>query len=316
MKKRIDLVLSGGGARGLAHIGVIKELTKRGYEISSITGTSIGALIGAMYVLGKLHEFTLFLEQQTQESIISLMDFTISGHGLIRGNRFVNELQKIAPDKNIEDLSIPITIIASDMISGQEIPLNKGSLYQAVRASVAIPSVIKPIYKNGMILVDGGVTNPFPLNHAKKHGKGDLILGVNLYAIETSKDALTNFQAGKNTSNSFSSIKHKFSQLRDWKKSLVDSIFTDSGNDFNYAGTFRRMSELMTAKIAQQAVQIYHPDVLVNIPLNASGLFDFHKEKELKELGRKNTADALNTYHLHLSLKKRIWKSLNLWKKN
>lgn len=171
MKKRIDLVLSGGGARGLAHIGVIKELTQRGYEIASVTGTSIGALIGAMYVLGKLQEFTSFLEQQTQESIMNLMDFTISGHGLIRGNRFFNELQKIAPDRNIEDLSITTTIIASDMISGQEIILNKGSLYQAVRASVAIPSVIKPIYKNGMILVDGGVTNPFPLNYAKNMEK-------------------------------------------------------------------------------------------------------------------------------------------------
>lgn len=317
MKKRIDLVLSGGGARGLAHIGVIKELTQRGYEIASVTGTSIGALIGAMYVLGKLQEFTSFLEQQTQESIMNLMDFTISGHGLIRGNRFFNELQKIAPDRNIEDLSITTTIMASDMISGQEIILNKGSLYQAVRASVAIPSVIKPIYKNGMILVDGGVTNPFPLNYAKKYGKGDLILGVNLYAIETLKDATTYFQEEeKSTNNSFSSIKHKFSQLRDWKKSLVDSIFTDSGKDFNYAGTFRRMSELMTAKIAQQAVQIYHPDILINIPLNASGLFDFHKEKELEEIGRKKTEEALNTYELQNSLKRQIWKRFNLWRKN
>lgn len=100
------------------------------------------------------------------------------------------------------------------------------------------------------------------------------------------------------------------------EKSLVNSIFTDSGKDFNYAGTFRRMSELMTAKIAQQAVQIYHPDILINIPLNASGLFDFHKEKELEEIGRKKTEEALNTYELQNSLKRQIWKRLNLWRKN
>lgn len=313
MKKKIDLVLSGGGARGLAHIGVINELINQGYEIASVTGTSIGSLIGAMFVLGKLQEFSQFLKQQTQESIINLMDFTISGHGLIRGRRFFKSLQDIAPDRNIEEISIPITIIATDLISGKEVIINKGSLYQAVRASIAIPTIIKPIYKNGMILVDGGITNPFPLNHAPQN---NLVVGVNLYAIESSEDSLTYFQNERNSGYTFSSIKQRFIQLRDWKKSLVDSIFTDTGNDFNYAGTFRRMSELMTAKIAQQATKITPPDILINIPLNASGLFDFHKEKELEELGRKKTIEALYSKHTNLSSKNRIKKLFNLWKRN
>lgn len=313
MKKKIDLVLSGGGARGLAHIGVINELINQGYEIASVTGTSIGSLIGAMFVLGKLQEFSQFLKQQTQESIINLMDFTISGHGLIRGRRFFKSLQDIAPDRNIEEISIPITIIATDLISGKEVIINKGSLFQAVRASIAIPTIIKPIYKNGMILVDGGITNPFPLNHAPQN---NLVLGVNLYAIESSEDSLTYFQNERNSGYTFSSIKQRFIQLRDWKKSLVDSIFTDTGNDFNYAGTFRRMSELMTAKIAQQATKITPPDILINIPLNASGLFDFHKEKELEELGRKKTIKALYSKRTNLSSKNRIKKLFNLWKRN
>lgn len=313
MKKKIDLVLSGGGARGLAHIGVINELINQGYEIASVTGTSIGSLIGAMFVLGKLQEFSQFLKQQTQESIINLMDFTISGHGLIRGRRFFKSLQDIAPDRNIEEISIPITIIATDLISGKEVIINKGSLYQAVRASIAIPTIIKPIYKNGMILVDGGITNPFPLNHSPQN---NLVVGVNLYAIESSEDSLTYFQNGRNSGYTFSSIKQRFIQLRDWKKSLVDSIFTDTGNDFNYAGTFRRMSELMTAKIAQQATKITPPDILINIPLNASGLFDFHKEKELEELGRKKTIEALYSKRTNLSSKNRIKKLFNLWKRN
>lgn len=313
MKKKIDLVLSGGGARGLAHIGVINELISQGYEIASVTGTSIGSLIGAMFVLGKLQEFSQFLKQQTQESIINLMDFTISGHGLIRGRRFFKSLQDIAPDRNIEEISIPITIIATDLISGKEVIINKGSLFQAVRASIAIPTIIKPIYKNGMILVDGGITNPFPLNHAPQN---NLVLGVNLYAIESSEDSLTYFQNERNSGYTFSSIKQRFIQLRDWKKSLVDSIFTDTGNDFNYAGTFRRMSELMTAKIAQQATKITPPDILINIPLNASGLFDFHKEKELEELGRKKTIEALYSKRTNLSSKNRIKKLFNLWKRN
>lgn len=313
MKKKIDLVLSGGGARGLAHIGVINELINQGYEIASVTGTSIGSLIGAMFVLGKLQEFSQFLKQQTQESIINLMDFTISGHGLIRGRRFFKSLQDIAPDRNIEEISIPITIIATDLISGKEVIINKGSLFQAVRASIAIPTIIKPIYKNGMILVDGGITNPFPLNHAPQN---NLVLGVNLYAIESSEDSLTYFQNERNSGYTFSSIKQRFIQLRDWKKSLVDSIFTDTGNNFNYAGTFRRMSELMTAKIAQQATKITPPDILINIPLNASGLFDFHKEKELEELGRKKTIEALYSKRTNLSSKNRIKKLFNLWKRN
>lgn len=313
MKKKIDLVLSGGGARGLAHIGVINELINQGYEIASVTGTSIGSLIGAMFVLGKLQEFSQFLKQQTQESIINLMDFTISGHGLIRGRRFFKSLQDIASDRNIEEISIPITIIATDLISGKEVIINKGSLFQAVRASIAIPTIIKPIYKNGMILVDGGITNPFPLNHAPQN---NLVLGVNLYAIESSEDSLTYFQNERNSGYTFSSIKQRFIQLRDWKKSLVDSIFTDTGNDFNYAGTFRRMSELMTAKIAQQATKITPPDILINIPLNASGLFDFHKEKELEELGRQKTIEALYSKRTNLSSKNRIKKLFNLWKRN
>lgn len=312
MKKKIDLVLSGGGARGLAHIGVIKELLRQGYEITSVTGTSIGSLIGAMFVLGKLQEFSHFLEQQTQESMLNLMDFTISGHGLIRGRRFFKALQAIAPDKNIEDIPIPITIIATDLIRGKEVVIRKGSLYQAVRASIAIPTVIKPIYKNGMILVDGGVTNPFPLNHAPHN---NLVLGVNLYAIENFKDSLTYFQDEKNSS-AFSSIKQRFIQIRDWKKSIVDSIFTDTGNDFNYAGTFRRMSELMTAKIAQQTTKIYPPDILINIPLNASGLFDFHKERELVELGHIKTSEALLHHKQANWALMKIQALFNLLKKN
>lgn len=317
MKERINLVLSGGGARGLAHIGVIREIESRGYDIASIVGTSIGALVGAMYVQGKLQEFAAFLEKQNQESIMRLMDFTLSGHGLIRGKRFFDELQKIAPDRNIEDIPIPITIIASDLITGREVAISSGSLYQAVRASVAIPTIIKPIYKNGMILVDGGVTNPFPLNHVICRHKDECTIGVNLYAIDNPKDAQANFQNERNTNKSLTSLWLHLAQLRDWKKNLVDSIFTDTGNDFNYAGTFRRMSELMNGKMAQQSARLYPPDITINIPLNAAGLFDFHLSKELNTLGRFRASRAIDRYEAYTStLSYKLRRSLNLWRKS
>jgi len=164
MKKNVALVLSSGGARGLAHIGAIEELERRGYCITSIAGCSMGALIGAMYAAGKLAEVKEWMVQLDKKKILSLVDFSFSLNHLVKGEKVMDALKEIVPDVNIEDLPIPYAAVATDWNSGKEVVFKKGSLYEAVRSSISIPLFFNPVRKGEMLLVDGGLVNGLPLN--------------------------------------------------------------------------------------------------------------------------------------------------------
>ncbi len=152
------MVLSGGGARGIAHIGVVEELEKRGFEIRSIAGTSMGALVGGIYAVGKLQEFKNWLYTLDKLDVFKLIDFTLSSQGLIKGDRVFKKMKEFIPDKNIEDLKIHYAATATDIINNKEVVFNQGSIYDAIRASVAIPTVITPVKQDDTLLVDGGVS--------------------------------------------------------------------------------------------------------------------------------------------------------------
>ena len=181
MGRQVALALSGGGARGMAHIGVIRELLSRGYSIHSISGCSIGSVVGAMYAMGKLQEFADFILEDGAQAIFSQLDFTFSDQGFIKGQKLIERLQEFAPDCNLEDLPVRLSIVATDMNTGEDVVYETGSVYRAIRASVAIPAVITAVHEADRWLVDGGVVNPLPLNllHRKE---GDLLVAVNLYA--------------------------------------------------------------------------------------------------------------------------------------
>ncbi|MFZ5960358.1 patatin-like phospholipase family protein [Pseudomonas sp. QL9] len=178
MNKQVALVLGSGGARGYAHIGVIEELERRGYEIACIAGCSMGSVIGGIYAAGKLREYREWVESLDYLDVLRLLDVSFR-LGAIRGERVFGKIHEILGEINIEDLPIPYTAVATDLINQQEIWFQEGNLHQAMRASAAIPSLFTPVVQGNRMLVDGGLLNPLPIvpvvsSHA------DLIIAVNL----------------------------------------------------------------------------------------------------------------------------------------
>ena len=177
--KDVALVLSSGGARGLAHIGAIEELEAQGYRITSIAGCSMGALIGGVYAAGKLSEFREWMKTVDKKKMLELTDFSLSLNHIVKGTRIIKAIMEFVPDVLIEDLPIPYCAVATDWISGHEVVIDKGSLFEAIRASISLPSFYEPVRRDGMILIDGGVVNPIPMNRVKRHD-GDLLVGVDV----------------------------------------------------------------------------------------------------------------------------------------
>lgn len=186
-KQKVALVLSMGGARGIAHIGVIEELLHHNYEITSIAGSSMGAMVGAMYASGKLEECKEWLYSWDKRKLWGLADFTLSRDGLVKGDRFIKELKQIIPDMNIEDLPFPYVAMATDIVRDQEVRFDSGNLFDAIRASISIPMLFRPLRKDGMVLIDGGILNPLPLAHVHRTA-GDILIAVDVNApIDTGR---------------------------------------------------------------------------------------------------------------------------------
>ena len=178
MKKRVALVLGSGGARGYAHIGVIEEIEKRGYEIACIAGCSMGAVVGGIYAAGKLDVYKNWIESLDYLDVLRLVDVSFR-LGAIRGEKVFGQIRKIVGEVNIEDLRIPYTAVAADLTNQQEIWFQEGCLHQAMRASAAIPSLFTPVMQGNRMLVDGGILNPLPIVPVVS-SHCDLIIAVNL----------------------------------------------------------------------------------------------------------------------------------------
>ena len=155
IKKPVSLVLSSGGSKGLAHIGVINELEKQGFLITSVSGSSIGSVIGGIYAMGKLPEYTNWVKTLNQKAIWGLMDFTVSTNGLLKGEKVIEKMRTFIPDMPIEKMNIPFAAVATDILNEKEVVFRSGSFYEAIRASVAIPTIITPVKYKDTILVDG-----------------------------------------------------------------------------------------------------------------------------------------------------------------
>ena len=173
-KRRVALVLAGGGARGVAHIGAIEELERQGFEISAVAGTSMGALVGGVYASGYLEPFKEWMRALDKYKVFSLVDFALSTEGLVKGDRVMEAMKELVPDVQIERMPVPFAAVAADLLTGDEVVLDSGGLYDAIRASISIPSVFRPVHRDGRVLVDGGTVNPLPLNRVRRE-EGDLL---------------------------------------------------------------------------------------------------------------------------------------------
>ena len=180
MGKNVALVLGSGGARGLAHIGAIETLEERGYTITSIAGCSMGSIIAGMYAAGQLKEAKDWFLSVDKQLILRMMDINLlSGNSLVKGERIIKELEKVVPDRPIESLNIPCTLVATDMIHSDEVLFRTGSLFEAVRASISIPLFFKPVQIGQQLLIDGGILNPLPL-HVVERTPGDILVAADI----------------------------------------------------------------------------------------------------------------------------------------
>lgn len=305
MSRQVALALSGGGARGMAHIGVIRELLSHGFSIHSIAGCSIGSVVGAMYAMGKLQEFTDFILADGAQSVFSQLDFTFSDQGFIKGEKLIERLQEFAPDCNMEDLPVKLVIVATDMYTGNDVVYETGSVYRAIRASVAIPAVITAVHEDGCWLVDGGVVNPLPLLQLHR-SPNDLLVAVNLYAspvFET--ENLTDVSDAKvSESGMWSQVRARWADLKAWRGNLIHSVFDDTHKKMGYFTTLRLMSELASKRLAEITIKSVPVDVLIEIPIASCGLFSFDKSVRMIRMGEEHARKALE-----------IWKNSQLVEK-
>ena len=281
MKKDVALALSSGGARGLAHIGAIEELEAQGFRITSIAGCSMGALIGGVYAAGKLAEFREWMKTIDKKKMMELTDFSFSLNHVVKGTRIIEAIMEFVPDVAIEDLPIPYCAVATDWKSGSEVVFREGSMFEAIRASISLPSFYEPVQRDGMILIDGGVTNPIPMNRVARH-EGDILVGVDVsghdYAAQWKKQ-------------------HELAERRKHSTSLSQQILNrliPDNLDFNYYTVLSRVSSIMIRQNSLLMAQLIKPDILVDIQMSRYGGFDFDKSEKLIAIGRKKTQEALS----------------------
>lgn len=279
-KKDVALVLSSGGARGLAHIGAIDELEGQGYHITSVAGCSMGALVGGMYAAGKLAEFKQWMMGIDKKKILSLLDLSLSINHLVKGVKIIDALKEVVPDVNIEDQDIPFCAVATDWESGREVVFRKGSLYEAIRASISLPLFFDPVKRDGMVMVDGGIMNPLPLNRVARTGD-DLLVAVNVSA-QFDTDHLRLREAVEQQKPK--AVSKAVSVLR---KLLPGNL------DLNYVTLLTRMYSLLIQQNAVLSAKLYHPDVLVDIAMNRFGSFEYDQVAKISKLGQMKMKKAL-----------------------
>lgn len=280
MAKDVALVLSSGGARGLAHIGAIEELEAQGFRITSVAGCSMGALIGGVYATGKLAEFREWMKTIDKKKMMELTDFSFSLNHVAKGTRIIGAIMEFVPDVAIENLPIPYCAVATDWKSGREVVFREGSLFEAIRASISLPSFYEPVQRDGMILIDGGVTNPIPMNRVVRH-EGDILVGIDVsghdYKAQWEKQ-------------------HELAERRKRSKSLSQQLLNHlipDNLDFNYYTMLSRVSSIMIRQNSLLMAQLTNPDILVDIQMSRYGSFDYDKSEKLIAIGRKKTHEVI-----------------------
>jgi len=281
--KKVALALSSGGARGLAHIGAIEELEAQGYNITSIAGCSMGALVGGVYAAGKLNEFREWMKTIDRKKMLGLIDFSLSLNHIVKGTRIIEAIMEFVPDVNIEDLPIPYCAVATDLKAGREVMFRKGSLFKAIRASISLPSFYEPVTLNEMILIDGGIINPLPLNRVKRQS-GDILVGVDVSGHD--------YKAQWDEMHRLTSMQKSETSL---KTKILDMLIPDN-IEFNYYTVLSRASSLMIRQNSILMAQLMNPDILIDIQMNRYGTFDFDKSEKLIAIGRQKALQAISKH--------------------
>jgi len=329
--QRVALALGSGGARGYAHIGVINELHSRGYEVVGVAGSSMGALVGGMHAAGSLDEFADWARTLTQRSVLRLLDPSITAPGVLRAERFLAAVREMLGDTTIENLPIPYTAVATDLIAGKSVWLQRGQLDTAIRASIAIPGVISPHVVDGRLLGDGGILDPLPMAPIAAVN-ADLTIAVSVAGAESdaateqfvnaeprattewlnrllrSTSALLDTNTARmilETPTARSVLNRFGTATPETDLDIDDATEADVGSEtaepeaaIPKLGSFAVMSrtiEIAQAALARHQLAIYPPDLLIEVPRSACRSLDFHRANDIIDLGHDLAARALDT---------------------
>ena len=329
----VSLVLGSGGARGYAHIGAIEELLAQGYDIRSIAGSSLGALIGGVYAAGKLQAYRDWAMALQRFDVLRLLDWTFSGGGLIKGDRIITKLKDLIGEVNIEDLPLSYTAVAVDLLAQREVWFSRGSLFDAIRASIAIPTVFRPHRYQGRTLVDGGLLNPVPITPTLRD-LTDCTIAVDVNAPAESLEG----DAGGETPTDKSSVDATFgsttatlppagappamdaasveaaelatlgsegdaAQSPTYRQKIAEFIDglkrekkPPQEADPGILELFARSLDVVQETITRFKLAAQPPDLVISIPRNACAFYEFHRAEELVELGRQRTRQALKHF--------------------
>ena len=286
-KPRVALALGAGAAKGLAHIGAIEVLEERGFEIVAVAGTSMGALIGGIYAMGKLDVYRDWVSTLARFDVLRLVDWSFSGGGFIKGDRIMASLRELIGEVNIEELPIAYTAVATDIDREREVWLTRGPLFDAIRASIAIPTLFRPYTHEGRRLVDGALLNPLPVLPLMREDAD--------YVVAVSVDGAA--EAPQPPERDATAVADEGYAARLGR--LIGRVLPHGEAKVRDPGAFDLMTQsmdLMQANLARLRLAAYPPDLLIEIPRNVSTAYEFYRARELIELGRERTNKALDRW--------------------
>lgn len=316
---KVALVLGSGGARGYAHIGVIEALEARGFEIISIAGCSMGALIAGIYASGKLPEYREWVCDLDYLDVLKLVDVTWSPMGAMRANKVMSKLEALVGDMLIEDLPIPVTTVATDLVRQREVWFQNGPLLRAIRASIAVPGVITPVHLGEQVLVDGGLLNPLPIMPILAAHEADFVVAVNVTAHSPQPVTLeellpqeyeTNDSRTEQERDRDDNIGGWITDVREATKRLwgglgsqeedngaengaEESLETRGKREWGKLDMILESFDITQAALAKYKIAGYPPDVLIEVPKTVCSTYEFHRAKDLIRLGRHLADEAL-----------------------
>jgi NTE family protein len=310
-RPRVALALGSGGARGYAHIGVIYELRDRGYQIVGIAGSSMGALVGGLQAAERLDEFADWAQSLTQRAILRLLDPSITAAGVLRAEKILDAVRDILGAATIEQLPIPYTAVATDLLAGKSVWLQRGPVDEAIRASIAIPGVIAPHVVDGRLLADGGILDPLPMAPIAAVN-ADLTIAVSLSGSETggsrepeprpstewlnrmlsSTSALLDWPTARAVLNRFgASIPEVGETAAEMADNADDEPYVPKLGGFE---VMNRTIDIAQAALARHTLAAYPPDLLIEVPRSACRGLEFHRAAEVIDVGRMLAARALD----------------------
>ncbi|MCH9731208.1 MAG: patatin-like phospholipase family protein [Actinomycetia bacterium] len=319
---RVALALGSGGARGYAHIGVINELHERGHEIVGIAGSSMGALVGGLEAADKLDEYSSWAGALTQGAVLRLLDPSITSAGVLRAEKILEAVREILGTVTIEELPVPFTSVATDLVAGKSVWMQRGPVDDAIRASIAIPGVITPHMLDGRLLADGGILDPIPMAPIAAVN-ADATIAVSL----SGNDPNARGGVGESlTADLLSRMWRNTSSLLDTKtaRSLIDTqagravlgrfVTSDDGIEDEdedqgvpavpKLGGFEVMNrtiDIAQSALARHTLAAYPPDLLIEVPRTACRALDFHRANEVIEIGQELASAAFDTFDEDLS---------------